>query len=74
MGQQTTMNAHDFENHVVKRLTALRPGWSVRKGPEPFQLTIRRGRAGDLRSTGCSRPGCAGWTRNATAKRSSARR
>lgn len=49
MGQQTTMNAHDFENHVVKRLTALRPGWAVRKGPEPFQLTIRRGRAGDLR-------------------------
>jgi hypothetical protein len=49
MGQQTTMNAHDFENHVLKRLTALRPGWTVRKGPEQFQLTIRRGRAGDLR-------------------------
>lgn len=49
MGQQTTMNAHDFENHVLKRLTALRPGWTVRKGPEPFQLTISRSRQGDLR-------------------------
>ena len=49
MGQQTTMNAHDFENHVLKRLTALRPGWTVKKGPEPFQLTIRRVREGDLR-------------------------
>jgi hypothetical protein len=49
MGQQTTMNAHDFENHVLKRLIALRPGWTVRKGPEPFQLTIRRVREGDLR-------------------------
>ncbi|TME78609.1 MAG: hypothetical protein E6I47_12435, partial [Chloroflexi bacterium] len=49
MGQQTTMNAHDFENHVVKRLVALRPGWTVKKGPEPFQLTIRRVREGDLR-------------------------
>jgi len=49
MGQQTAMNAHDFENHVLKRLTALRPGWTVRKGPEPFQLTIRRVRETDLR-------------------------
>ncbi len=49
MGQQTTMNAHDFENHVLKRLSALRPGWTVKKGPEPFQLTIRRVRQGDLR-------------------------
>ena len=49
MGQQTTMNAHDFENHVLKRLVALRPGWTVKKGPEPFQLTIRRVREGDLR-------------------------
>src|ERR1700737_2913627 len=49
MGQQTTMNAHDFENHVRKRLTALRPGWTVKKGPEPFQLTIRRVSEGDLR-------------------------
>jgi hypothetical protein len=49
MGQQTTMNAHDFENHVLKRLTALRPGWTVKKGPEAFQLTIRRVREGDLR-------------------------
>src|SRR5438309_1417456 len=49
MGQQTTMNAHDFENHVLKRLGALRPGWTVKKGPEPFQLTIRRVRQGDLR-------------------------
>src|SRR5260370_3773618 len=49
MGQQTTMNAHDFENHVLKRLVALRPGWTVKKGPEPFQLTIRRIREGDLR-------------------------
>ncbi len=49
MGQQTTMNAHDFENHVLKRLCALRPGWTVKKGPEPFQLTIRRVRQGDLR-------------------------
>ena len=49
MGQQTTMNAHDFENHVMKRLVALRPGWTVNKGPEPFQLTIRRVREGDLR-------------------------
>ena len=49
MGQQTTMNVHDFENHVLKRLTALRPGWTVRKGPEAFQLTIRRIRQGDLR-------------------------
>src|SRR2546430_1160186 len=49
MGQQTTMNAHDFENHVMKRLVALRPGWTVKKGPEPFQLTIRRVREGDLR-------------------------
>ena len=43
------MNAHDFENHVLKRLSVLRPGWSVKKGPEPFQLTIRRARDGDLR-------------------------
>ncbi len=43
------MNAHDFENHVLKRLNALRPGWAVRKGPEPFQLTIRRAHEGDLR-------------------------
>ena len=49
MGQQTAMNAHDFENHVLKRLSALRPGWTVKKGPEPFQLTIRREREGDLR-------------------------
>jgi hypothetical protein len=49
MGQQATMNAHDFENHVLKRLSALRPGWTVKKGPEPFQLTIRRARDGDLR-------------------------
>src|SRR5256885_11300763 len=49
MGQQTTMNAHGLENHVLKRLTALRPGWTVRKGPEPFQLTIRRVRETDLR-------------------------
>jgi hypothetical protein len=49
MGQQTTMNAHDFENHVLKRLTALRPGWTVKKGPDPFQLTIRRVRESDLR-------------------------
>jgi hypothetical protein len=49
MGQQTTMNAHDFERHVMKRLVALRPGWTVKKGPEPFQLTIRRVREGDLR-------------------------
>jgi hypothetical protein len=49
MGQQTTMNAHDFENHVLKRLSALRPGWTVKKGPEPFQLTIRRIRESDLR-------------------------
>jgi hypothetical protein len=49
MGQQTTMSAHDFENHVLKRLSALRPGWTVKKGPEPFQLTIRRAREGDLR-------------------------
>ncbi|TMD24815.1 MAG: hypothetical protein E6I99_01260 [Chloroflexi bacterium] len=49
MGQQTAMNAHDFENHVLKRLTALRPGWTVKKGPEPFQLTIRRVRETDLR-------------------------
>ncbi|TME82284.1 MAG: hypothetical protein E6I43_10865 [Chloroflexi bacterium] len=49
MGQQTTMNAHDFEKHVMKRLVALRPGWTVKKGPEPFQLTIRRVREGDLR-------------------------
>src|SRR5260370_7820991 len=49
MGQQTTMNAHDFENHVLKRLVALRPGWTVKKAPEPFQLTIRRVREGDLR-------------------------
>jgi len=49
MGQQTTMNAHAFENHVIKRLVALRPGWTVKKGPEPFQLTIRRVREGDLR-------------------------
>jgi hypothetical protein len=49
MGQQTTMNAHDFENHVLKRLTALRPGWTVKKGPEPFQLTIRRVSDTDLR-------------------------
>ncbi len=43
------MNAHDFENHVLKRLTALRPGWKIRKGPEPFQLSIQRMREGDLR-------------------------
>src|SRR5437588_12561940 len=49
MGQQTTMNVHDFEDHVLKRLTALRPGWTVKKGPEPFQLTIRRVRETDLR-------------------------
>ncbi|TME25069.1 MAG: hypothetical protein E6I68_03255 [Chloroflexi bacterium] len=49
MGQQTAMNAHDFQNHVLKRLTALRPGWTVKKGPEPFQLTIRRVRETDLR-------------------------
>ncbi len=49
MGQQTAMNAHDFENHVVKRLNALRPGWKIRKGPEPFQLTIQRARDADLR-------------------------
>jgi hypothetical protein len=49
MGQQATMNAHDFENHVLRRLNALRPGWTVRKGPEPFQLTIRRDRETDLR-------------------------
>lgn len=49
MGQQTAMNAHDFENHVLKRLTALRPGWKIRRGPEPFQLTIERNGEGDLR-------------------------
>ena len=49
MGQQTAMNAHDFQNHVLKRLTALRPGWTIKKGPEPFQLTIRRVRETDLR-------------------------
>ncbi|HXM71103.1 MAG TPA: hypothetical protein VN970_08215, partial [Thermoanaerobaculia bacterium] len=49
MGQQTTMNAHDFQNHVLKRLTALRPGWTVNKGPEPFQLIIRRVQESDLR-------------------------
>jgi len=49
MGQQTTMNAHDFQNHVLKRLTALRPGWTVKKGPEPFQLIIRRVQDSDLR-------------------------
>jgi len=48
MGQQTAMNAHDFENHVLKRLCALRPGWKVRKGPEAFQLTIQRGAQDDL--------------------------
>src|SRR5205809_7276361 len=49
MGHQTPMNAHDFENQVLKRLTALRPGWTGKKGPEPFQLTIRRVRETDLR-------------------------
>ncbi len=49
MAPQTAMNAHDFENHVLKRLEALRPGWLVRKGPQPFQLTIRRVRDADLR-------------------------
>jgi hypothetical protein len=36
MGQQTTMNAHDFENHVLKRLTALRPGWAFARGQKHF--------------------------------------
>lgn len=43
------MNAHDFENHVLKRLSALRPGWKVRKGPEPFQLSIQRAHDAELR-------------------------
>ncbi len=49
MGQQTAMNAHDFERHVLKRLAAVRPGWRIRKGPEPFQLTIQRTHDTDLR-------------------------
>src|SRR3989442_1917476 len=49
MGQQTAMNAHDFENDVQTRGTARRAGWTVRKGPEPLQLTIRRVRETDLR-------------------------
>lgn len=49
MGQQTAMNAHDFERHVLKRLAAVRPGWRIRKGPEPFQLTIQRTHDPDLR-------------------------
>src|SRR5260370_29058675 len=43
------MNAHHFQNHVLKRLTAVRPGWTVKKGPEPFQLIIRRVQESDLR-------------------------
>jgi hypothetical protein len=80
MGQQTTMNAHDFEKHVLKRLVALRPGWTVKKGPEPFQLTIRRIREGDLRFNLDSfyqqyrEQPCAGSTRSATVRRSSAPR
>src|SRR5437870_1060961 len=35
--------------HAARAVTALRPGWTVKKGPEPFQLTIRRVRETDLR-------------------------